>query len=200
MRKVRFTALLLTMSLLLVLPVSAETGTPFPDVSAEDSCATAVTTLYRYDIIRGDDKGNFNPNATISRAEYAAILCRLMGEEDTGSRQQPTVFSDILSNHWASGYVTWATREGILSGYGNGSFGPADPVTVEQVAKTLVCAWGYESAAQAAGGWPAGYVSVARELGMLEGISGSSSAAASRSTVSIIIYQAMSAPFYGQQD
>ena len=42
---------------------------------------------------------------------------------------------------------------GIVGGYGDGNFGPKDPVTYEQVVKMLVCALGYEQSAKENGGW-----------------------------------------------
>ena len=51
----------------------------YNDVSADDSFYTALAILSRLNIIVGDDKGNFNPDNTITRAEAAALFVRLLG-------------------------------------------------------------------------------------------------------------------------
>ena len=51
----------------------------FNDVAEDADYAGAVELLSALDIIVGDDLGNFNPGKTISRAEMAAIICRIKG-------------------------------------------------------------------------------------------------------------------------
>lgn len=182
-------ALLLMLSLLTV-PVSAEVDNPysedvqdltpqwateiqmpqslFHDVDPEADYAEAVYLLSELGIVVGDGAGNFNPDNTISRAETAVILCRLMGVEDEAKAMQVAIFDDVAATHWAAGYVAKAVELGIIRGYGNGHFGPTDPVTYEQIVKMLVCAWGYEGEALAKGGWPKGYVAVAAEIGIID--------------------------------
>ena len=77
-------------------------------------------------------------------------------------------FGDVPASHWAAGYVAFASDRGIINGYGNGMFGPTDPVTYEQMAKMLVCAWGYGDMAEERGGYPDGYLDMALELGILD--------------------------------
>ena len=77
----------------------------------------------------------FSPNLTMTRAMFVTVLGR-MANVDTanydGSR-----FRDVQKNSWCSAYVEWAADNGIVSGYGDGSFRPNNPVTREQMAKIL---------------------------------------------------------------
>ena len=138
----------------------------FPDVSSNATYAEAVNTLAEMGIFTGDESGNFNPNSTITRAEFAAIMCRLLGEEQDAQAITAGSFADVPSSHWACGYVAKAVELGLVSGYGDGRFGPSDTLTYEQAVKVLVCAIGYEEEVNAAGGYPNGYISVADELGI----------------------------------
>ena len=135
----------------------------FSDVPDSADYAAAVEALYQQGIITGDDNGRFNPNQTITRAETAAIICRLMGQPAAASAKTP--FSDVPSSHWASGYIAKAAELGIINGYGNGTFGPGDPVTYAQMVKMLVCVCGYEDIALMLGGIPAGISQWERKLG-----------------------------------
>lgn len=184
MRKKILSAVLAAALLLLhSVTAFAAGGTIFQDVPEDASYAEAVATLADLGILQGDNAGNFNPDSTITRAEAAAIICRLLGVEEEANALTDSQFSDVPSNHWSVGYVAKAAELGIIGGYGNGTFGPADPVTQQQVIKMLVCAWGYEKNAASLGGWPEGYVQVAEDLGLIENSAGISSAAASRSLV-----------------
>ena len=161
----------------------------FPDVSATASYAEAVNTLHEYGIINGDNNGNFNPNSSVTRAEAAAIICRLLGMEDEAKQASTTAFSDVPANHWANGYVAKAAEQGIINGYGNGKFGPSDSVTYAQMIKMLVCAWGYEDEAKSAGGWPDGYIEIAKNNNFLDGLAiEDGKNAASRSDVAMLVY------------
>ena len=51
-----------------------------------------------------------------------------------------SVFTDVADGAWYANAVTWTATQGIVSGYGNGMFGPNDPITREQLAVML---WRY---------------------------------------------------------
>jgi len=80
-------------------------------------------------IISGVGNGMFDPGADITRAEFAAIIVRALGLT-SGSGKVP--FTDIKGTDWYSGYVITAAEYKLISGYGNGKFGPTDKITQEQ--------------------------------------------------------------------
>lgn len=164
----------------------------FPDVPANAEYAEAVNALHECGIINGDEKGNFNPNSSVTRAEAAAIICRLLGMSEEAKQANTTKFSDVPSNHWANGYVAVAAKQEIINGYGNGKFGPSDSVTYAQMLKMLVCAWGYEKESQSAGGWPNGYVEIAQNIGISKNVNiTDSSKYVIRSNVAVLCYNTL---------
>lgn len=166
-------------------------GSPFPDVPENADYAEAAATLAEFGIFEGDSTGNFNPNKTISRAEAAAVICRVMGVEEEAKQLTTAVFTDVPASHWAVGYVAKAAELGIIGGYGNGKFGPSDPVTYAQMVKMLVCAGGWAEEALAYGGWPNGYLQVADESGYTRGIAHSANDAIPRSSVAVLVYNTL---------
>jgi len=169
----------------------------YKDVDYDEYYAEALELLTTLEIFEGDEKGNFNPNKTITRAEMAAIVCRAKGLDDAARASKGvTVFNDVSANHWASGYINLASQSGIINGYGNGQFGPDDELTYEQAVKMLVCALGFEPMAQARGGWPTGYLIVANTYKITEGVS--SRDGAIRSSLAVLTYNALSAPMMDQ--
>lgn len=177
----------------------ATTGV-FSDVPADASYAQAVETLAQDGIITGDDKGNFNPDSTITRAEAATIICRLTGVETEAKKLSNSGFIDVPSSHWAAGYVAEAVKLGIVNGYGNGYFGPSDPVTYEQMVKMLVCTLGYESVAKSYGGYPDGYLHVSNSLQINTSEVSNTKENARRSTVAVLVFKAQQAPIYDSGD
>lgn len=173
----------------LLLGGSTAGASSFPDVPDSADYAEAVEALYEQGIITGDENGKFNPGHTITRAESAAIICRLMGVEVSGPER--TSFSDVPSSHWASGYIAAAEESGVINGYGNGKFGPGDPVTYAQMVKMLVCVCGYEDIALMLGGYPSGYLSVGKEIGIETEEFHQAEERASRSTVAVLAYRSL---------
>lgn len=172
---------------LLICPAMAVS--PFPDVSENADYAEAVKYLKDIGIMSGDDKGNFNPDKTVTRAEMATLVCRMLGE--TENLTVSSVFSDVPTTHWANKYVSKAAELGIVGGYGNGKFGPEDTVTFEQVVTMLIRAMNMDELAIASGGYPNGYLLVAREQGMTEGVYFQNTDILNRASVAIILYNTL---------
>ena len=84
----------------------------------------AVSTLSKMDIIKGYEDGSFKPDASISRAEFAAIAARFDPDGDT----TPATFSDV-SSHWAKDEISIAANHGWIKGYEDGSFKPDQKIT-----------------------------------------------------------------------
>ncbi|MEK0317701.1 Ig-like domain-containing protein, partial [Cohnella sp. 56] len=85
--------------------------------------------------ILGYPDKTFLPNRTLTRAELAAIIARLI---DGGGTTLKAQYSDVRESHWASGYIRIASDNGIFTGYTDGSFHPDSPVTREELAAVMV--------------------------------------------------------------
>ncbi len=167
----------------------------YPDVDADADYATAVEVLSALKVLQGDDQGNFNPDANITRAEFAAVVCRALGLENSANGAKgATAFADVAADHWATGYINLANQMGIINGMGDGTFAPEANVTFEQAVKMLVCSLGFEYMAQTKGGYPTGYLVVANQYGITDGVKATASEAASRSVVAELTYNALDCP------
>ena len=182
-------AFVIVFTMMLGLSVSASV---FPDVDDNASYAEAVTILDSLGIMYGDDNGNFRPEDTLTRAEVATVVVRALGLDDAAAGAKgATQFNDVAADHWATGYINLATQKGIISGYGDGTFGPEDPVTYEQVTKMIVAALGYTPKADNNGGYPTGYLVIASQEGIAKGAAGSNGEPAKRSTVARLVFNAL---------
>ena len=111
-----------------------DTGLPFTDVVSGSWYYDSVAYVYEQGLMGGTGEGRFSPDLTTSRAMIVTILYRLEGSPAvTGSAS----FADVASGQWYSDGVAWASANGIVTGYSNGSFGPDDTITREQMAAIL---------------------------------------------------------------
>ena len=96
----------------------------YADVSRDKWYNQAVSTLSAMGIIKGDSRGNFNPNAPITRAEFAAIAARFDKTEDVAAAS----FGDVAM-HWAKPEISVAANNGWINGYTDGTFHPDSKIT-----------------------------------------------------------------------
>ena len=104
----------------------------YSDVAAGAWYNHAVSTLSAMGIVKGDSHGRFNPDAPITRAEFAAIAARFDDKANTTTAD----FSDIAS-HWAKNEISAASNNGWITGYPDGTFRPDNKITRAE-AMTLV--------------------------------------------------------------
>ena len=88
------------------------------------------------DLISGTSATTFAPNTDITRADFLMALGRLSGADV--SSYKTSSFTDVESIDNAMPYIEWAVKNKIVSGYGNGKFGPIDSITREQMAVMMV--------------------------------------------------------------
>ncbi len=156
-----------------------------------------VDILNKNGIIVGDPDGNLRENDEITRAEFAAVLCRAMGCEEEASHaelKQKSYFPDVPAEHWASGYINFAYENGAINGFTDGKFYPEEKVTNEQAVKMLIGAWGYGNEAEQNGGYPDGYLKIAKENGIFNAIEFDNKNASKRWVASVFMYGVLSMP------
>lgn len=105
---------------------------PFTDVSPKDIYYDAVRYVYENGLFYGVSDHEFAPSLTMTRAMFVTVLGRMARVEADYSRRPS--FTDTEAGLWYSPYVDWAAEKGFVLGYGDGRFGPDDPVTREQAA------------------------------------------------------------------
>ena len=113
---------------------SAYTVLPFEDVIAGDPLFETVRFVYENGLMNGVSANRFDLGGTLTRAMTPTILYRMEGEPAEAFAGS---FADVPEGAWYADAVEWGAANGILAGYGDGTFGPSDPVTGEQLAVIL---------------------------------------------------------------
>lgn len=158
-------ALVMMMSLLGTIPAGA-----FKD-DDEITYKDAVDLLSTLGIIKGMGDDTFDPDGTLTRAQGATIITSLMLTPEVAGQlvAQDTGFTDVPAYHWASKYVAWAVEKGIIVGYGDGTFGPEDPLTGIQFLKMIEVMFGYGAKGEfSAASWVTNTSQLALQLGLVK--------------------------------
>ena len=168
----------------------------FPDVESTASYAQAVQELSALDVISGYEDGTFGPDKLVTRAEITKMIVDALAERSSAEAStESTKFADVSADHWAKGYINQGVADGFIAGMSDTEFDPDANVTYVQAQKMLVSAIGYETYAQAQGGWPIGYKTYAASLDITKGISGiKDSTELTRAQVAQMIDNAMDTP------
>ena len=118
----------------LLLPEKKEL--PFKDVTTSDPYYGSVWYVNNHKplLMNGVSDDSFDPQGNLTRAAIVTVLYRLEGSPMTAASDE---FYDVPAGQWYSDAVAWAVKYGITNGYGDGRFGPNDPITREQLATFL---------------------------------------------------------------
>lgn len=102
----------------------------FEDVT-DPALDKTVTKLVAEGITTGTSYTTFEPEKTLDRAEFMTMLGRTVGA--TVDQEANTGFTDVVNDGWSQGYIAWGVENGLIEGYGDGTFGQYDTLTREQV-------------------------------------------------------------------
>ena len=187
--------LAMVLALVMTLSLCTVTNAFADDKDINEDYAEAVDTLNGMGVFKGYEDGSFKPNGNITRAEVAAIIYRLytgdVKDKQAGLYAGYGSFSDMAGATWAAGYVGYCANAGFVKGYGNGKFGPSDPVTGYQALAMILRAVGYGKNGEFEGAdWELHVAQIAQQVGALKNVKGVSlKGAASRELVAELLFQ-----------
>ena len=135
-------ALVMTMSLVTVSAGAKD----FTD-SSKINYSEAVDVMSAVKVIDGYAEGDFRPTATLTRGAAAKIICNLILGPTTASAlvADAAPYKDVPTNHTFAGYIAYCQKTGIISGYADGTFKPANSLTGYAFMKMLLGALGYKA-------------------------------------------------------
>ncbi len=113
---------------------SVDSGSGFSDVSESYWGYNTIMALNAAGILKGYSNGKFNPDAAITRAEFATAIARAMGIE--AKKAETTAFSDVRG-HWACDVISSLAEQKIISGYRDGTFKPDGRITRAEAVKLI---------------------------------------------------------------
>jgi len=135
-------ALVMTMSLVTV-SAGAKDFTDDSKINYDE----AVAVMSTLGVVGGYADGSFNPSATLTRGAAAKIICNvILGTTTANALVAKTApYKDVPANHTFAGYIAYCQKEGIISGYADGTFKPANTLTGYAFMKMLLGALGLDA-------------------------------------------------------
>ena len=184
-------ALVMTLSLAVVGSNAA-----FKDADkVNETYSEAVNVLSGMKVFQGYTDGSFQPTGDITRAEVAAIVYRLYTGDVTDKQASLYAtynkFTDMDGAKWAAGYIGYCANAGLIKGYDDKTFGPADKVTGYQALAMILRAVGYDKNDEFTGAqWQLRVASTAQQAGVLVNVKGVDlNAPASRELVAELLFR-----------
>ena len=169
-------ALVMTFSLV-TISAGAEDFTDADSVTYEE----AVDVMTAIGVVGGYADGSFNPTAGLTRGAAAKIICNMILGPTTAEAlsANDAPFSDVAVDNVFAGYIAYCVNEGIISGYADGTFKPAAPLTGYAFMKMLLGALGYDAAIEGYVGsnWSIAVAKRALNIGLDSGLKGDFSGA-----------------------
>ena len=164
-------ALVMTMSLVTV-SAGAKDFTDGSKINYKE----AVDVMSAVKVIDGYAEGDFRPSAPLTRGAAAKIICNLILGPTTASAlvADAAPYKDVPTNHTFAGYIAYCQKEGIISGYADGTFRPANTLTGYAFMKMLLGALGYDAEVEQYTGanWSINVAKRAMNIGLKDGLIG----------------------------
>ncbi len=189
----RVLALCLAMCMILCLGATAASVefTDRGDIFNSEE-ASMLTSL---GIIQGFPDGKFRPNDGVTRAQLAKMIYYMQNgvkdkSEDLAASYTGNDFSDV-QGHWASGYIYYCARKGIISGYTDGTFKPDRNVSATEAAKMLLVSLGYDEDKYIGSDWLANTHFDASIAGITTGYNDHMTAMLNRDNAALFIYNTL---------
>ena len=164
-------ALVMTMSLVTISAGAKD----FTDDSTINY-AEAVDVMSAIGVVGGYADGSFNPQGGLTRGAAAKIICNMiLGPTTAGALKADSApYKDVAADNTFAGYIAFCAKEGIISGYADGTFRPAAPLTGYAFMKMLLGALGYDAAIEGYTGanWSINVAKRALNIGLDKGLDG----------------------------
>lgn len=168
---------LLAISLLVAVPTVAfaldfsESSSRYADSASFTRAERAgISVLTNLGAVSGNPDGTYAAGRTLNRAEFLKIVLKSAPTQDFQDSDKSNCFPDVKSADWFSMYVCAAKRKGMVSGYPDGTFKPANPVNYAEAIKMLTELYGYDLPSPSPTerwAWYTGYVRASAEHGVL---------------------------------
>ena len=185
MRNLKRALSLALASVMLLGMMVVGTSASYADVSSKNNLE-AIEVLKAVGVMTGDDKGNFNPDANVTRNEMAVVMCNLLGLKAGGSHP----FTDVPA--WAQGYVAACYNNGIIAGVSADKFSGDANVTSVQAGLMVMKALGYFGFAGEFGdNWKLSTVKQANKIDLYDGINAYTDQVMTRNDVAQLVLNAL---------
>ena len=119
----------------LTLAFSVISFTPAFADADEEAFNEYIYHLRNIGILEGDENGEIQEDAIMTRAQFCALITKLLGAYGNIEGLQNNLFTDVPNNDGGKDYIVYCAELGLISGVGNNKFEPEAPVQTAQAVK-----------------------------------------------------------------
>ena len=177
------------LSALLSAALTLSLVTPALAVTSRDDAAQVLSAL---DIMTGDENGDLNLSVPVTRAEFVKMLMAA-SPISVGDVTYVSPYPDVPASHWAAPYVEAAVAAGYVTGYLDGTFRPANTITLAEGVVMALRLLGYTNE-DFSGSFPAGQMAMYKTLDLDEGITIGQNDTMKRQDAMYLFYNLLTAP------
>ncbi len=162
-----------------------------PAAAANDDTKLEVVRVLG--ILVGDDRGDLMLDAPVTRAQFAKMMTAASDAKDTVTPSSgASMFRDVKSSHWASGYIQTAIERGWVLGYVDGTYRPDRTITLEEGCTALLRMLGY-GASSLEGAYPQAQLNKAQSVGLRDDLQAARGEMLSRRACVTLFYNLLTA-------
>ena len=169
----KFLSLVLALTMMMSLVTINAGAKEFKD-DKDITYDEAVAVISEIGVVDGREDGSFAPTDNLSRGAAAKIICNLiLGPTTAAELHADTApYKDVPTSNTFSGYIAYCAKEGIISGYADGTFRPAGTLTGYAFMKMLLGALGYDATYEGytGGNWSINVAKQAIGIGLNAGL------------------------------
>lgn len=152
----------------------------------------AVLMLKDLGIIDKTEYANYDASLVMTRGEFAALSLDILGmRSDAQMTAFEQKYTDVVSTDTYAKEINFATSLGLFSGVSKTEFSPDTPIYIEQAIKVAVNMAGYGAIAEAKGGYPTGYLAIANQIDITDGVKLDNKSGALRGNVIVLMYNTL---------
>ena len=167
-----------------------------PQAAAAQSAmeSEVLPVLATMGVMNGDAHGNLNLSDQVERAAFVKMAVSASPYKNmAGASSQVSPFADVKYTHWAAGYIKTAVNAGWITGYLDGKFRPANPVTLEEGVSICLKMLGYTNQDFSGGTYPDPQLALYHSLKLDAGITATRGQNLTREQCAQMIYNTLNA-------
>ncbi len=163
-------------------------------MAAQSAQGEVLPVLAAMGVMNGDEKGNLNLSANVTRAAFIKMAVAASSYKDMATATAyVSPFADVKYTHWAAGYIKTGVDAGWINGYLDGTFRPDNSVKLEEAVNIALKMLGYTDADFSTGTFPYPQLALYQNLKLNTDISAQRGQTLTRQECAQLIYNTLNA-------
>ena len=164
----------------------------FAKEQPKNASQEVINVIKLLEIANGDENGNMNYDAYVTRAEFVKMAINASSSKETAAniKLNVSLFPDVKNSYWGASYISVAINNGLVNGYLDGTFKPNNNVTLEEAVTIVLRLLGYTDG-DLVGSYPSAQLNKYKSLELDKNITANKGEKLTREDCMILLYNAL---------